>query len=63
MLAAQSAQRPTSGFTAATPRPGSRKPNLSFQTAVAYSSGGYFPRWVAVADVNRDGKPDLVVAN
>jgi hypothetical protein len=35
----------------------------TFQTAVAYASGGYGPDWVAVGDVNGDGKPDLVVAH
>jgi hypothetical protein len=37
--------------------------NGTFQTAVTYSSGGYGPVSVAVADVNGDGKPDIVVAN
>lgn len=36
---------------------------LSFAPAVTYGSGGYGISSVAVADVNRDGKPDLVVAN
>ena len=35
----------------------------TFQSAVTYSSGGYWARSVAIADVNGDGHPDLVVAN
>lgn len=35
----------------------------TFQTAVAYDSGGYQTRSVAVADVNRDGRPDLLVTS
>jgi hypothetical protein len=35
----------------------------TFQTAVVYSSGGFGAGSIAVADVNGDGKPDLVVAN
>ena len=34
----------------------------TFQTAVPYNSGGSGPGAIAVADVNGDGKPDLVVA-
>lgn len=42
---------------------------LSFAPAVLYGSGGYralqqeYPQLLAVADVNGDGKPDLMVAN
>ena len=35
----------------------------TFQPVVTYDSGGYEAQSVAVADVNGDGKPDLVVAN
>jgi hypothetical protein len=34
-----------------------------FPTAVPNLTGGFFPDSVAIADVNRDGKPDLVAAN
>jgi len=30
---------------------------------VTYGSGGYYATSLAVADVNGDGKPDLLVAN
>ena len=35
----------------------------TFQTAVTYSSGGLYSFSLAAADMNGDGKPDLLVAN
>jgi len=35
----------------------------TFQTSLDFSSGGYYPISIAVADVNGDGKPDILAAN
>jgi Bacterial Ig-like domain (group 3)/FG-GAP-like repeat/Abnormal spindle-like microcephaly-assoc'd, ASPM-SPD-2-Hydin len=35
----------------------------TFQTVVSYQTGGYYAEWGVVADVNGDGKLDLVVGN
>jgi FG-GAP-like repeat/FG-GAP repeat len=35
----------------------------TFEAAVTYLSGGFAAQWVAVADVNADGRPDLLIAN
>jgi hypothetical protein len=37
--------------------------DATFQPAVIYDSGGVYAQSVAVADVNGDGKPDLLVGN
>ena len=34
-----------------------------FPSGIQYGTGGFFPDSVAIADVNGDGNPDLVVAN
>jgi len=66
----QTAADRTEGVTSSQPQKRTINPNLatidtslSFLPAVAYDSGGDIAYSVAVADVNRDGKPDLIVAN
>jgi len=36
---------------------------VSFSNALVYGSGGYESISVAIADVNADGKPDLLITN
>ena len=57
-------RRRIAGFKAAAPLSGaSQASGLNFAPAVPYGSGGYDAYSVVVADVNGDGKSDLVVAN
>jgi uncharacterized protein (DUF2141 family) len=59
-----SGQRRTGEFKrAARQRDASQMLGLNFANAVDYGSGGENAVLIAVADVNGDGKPDLVVAN
>ena len=57
------AQRGARAFKETATRRGNSSSGLDFANAVAYDSGGYTATSVAVADVNGDGKPDLLVAN
>ena len=72
--ASDTATASTAAITVVTPSPGGGVSNtlyfstsvpeasLSFQTPTTYASGNGDPYFLAVADVNGDGKPDLLVA-
>ncbi|MGA7930044.1 MAG: Ig-like domain repeat protein [Candidatus Sulfotelmatobacter sp.] len=74
ILASDIATASTASVTVVNPSPGGGASNtlyfsiavaeasLSFLPAVQYSAGAFATEFVAVADVNRDGIPDLVVA-
>jgi hypothetical protein len=54
------------GSPAASDQTVSRAPTggaVSFRQAVPYKTSGYSPYSVAIADVNGDGTPDLIIAN
>ncbi|MGA9511869.1 MAG: Ig-like domain repeat protein [Candidatus Sulfotelmatobacter sp.] len=75
ILASDIAKASTASVTVVNPSPGGGVSNiqffsiavaetsLSFLPAVTYVTGGYNPYSVAIADVNSDGKPDLIVVN
>jgi hypothetical protein len=75
ILASDIATASTASVTAANPTPGGGVSNpqffsiatagtsVSFAPAVTYSSGGTDLASLVVADVNGDGKPDIIVAN
>jgi hypothetical protein len=57
------AQRAVRAFEETVTRRGSSSSGLNFAPAMAYGSGGFGAQSIAVADVNGDGKPDLMLAN
>jgi hypothetical protein len=74
ILASDIATASTASVTVVSPGPGGvsniqyfsiavPETSVSFLPAVAYDSGGSIPQSVAIADVNGDGKPDIVVGN
>ena len=75
ILASDLAKASTAAVTVASPSPGGGASNtqffsiavaeasVSFLPVLTYSSGDTYSYFVVVADVNGDGKPDLLVAN
>jgi hypothetical protein len=63
VTAASFAQHGARVFKATGRRQAATMSGLNFGPAVTYNSGGYRATSAAVADVNSDGKPDLLVAN
>ncbi len=74
ILASDIAKASTAAVTVINPNPGGisntqffsiavPKTSISFAPAVTYNSGGIYPGSLVVADVNGDGKPDMIVAN
>lgn len=43
--------------------PGTQLTSVEFRPAVTFGSGGYIAQGVAIADLNGDGRPDIVVSN
>lgn len=58
-------QKATNGHNAERPKVGqvAESKDIDFRPVVTYYSGGTYPTSVAVADLNGDGKPDLVLPN